>query len=66
MKKTKKIQANYRLPESLLQELKEVATATDQPQSAIVYDALREKLADLGDKCVSVEAVKHSRAESAK
>lgn len=45
--KTQKRQANFRLPETLLDELREVAEQTDRPQSEIVREAVKEKIADL-------------------
>lgn len=44
MKKEKNIQANYRLPESLLNDLKEVADATQVSQSQIVKEGVQDRV----------------------
>ena len=47
MKKEKTKQANYRLPKSLLNDLKFVSEHRDESQSAIVQSAVREKVSRL-------------------
>lgn len=44
MKKDKNIQANYRLPESLLNDLKEVAEATQVSQAHIVKEGIQTRV----------------------
>lgn len=44
MTKDKNIQANYRLPESLLNDLKEVAEATQTSQSLIVKEGVQARV----------------------
>ena len=44
MKKEKNIPASYRLPESLLNDLRFVAGETEKPQIAIVRDGLQTKV----------------------
>lgn len=45
--KTIKKQANFRLPEPLLEELREIAERADKPQSEIVREAVKDKIAEL-------------------
>lgn len=47
MSKYRKIQANYRLPEGLLDELREVAEEVDMSQSLIVRTGIEEKISKL-------------------
>lgn len=44
MKKQQNKQANYRLPETLLNDLREVAEETQMPQSLIVRAGVQEKI----------------------
>lgn len=44
MKKEESVQVNYRLPKSLVGDLKFVAEETGEAQTAIVRDGLRQKL----------------------
>lgn len=44
MKKQRNKQANYRLPETLLNDLREVAEETQMPQSLIVRTGVQEKI----------------------
>lgn len=47
MKKDKNIQANYRLPESLLTDLKAVADAVQLPQTQIVKEGVETRIRTL-------------------
>jgi predicted DNA-binding protein len=44
MKKAKTIQANYRLPESLLSDLKEVSEAAEIPQTQLVREGIEARV----------------------
>lgn len=44
MKKDKTVQANYRLPVSLLRDLKEVAETVEVSQTQLVKDALEARV----------------------
>jgi predicted DNA-binding protein len=44
MKKAKTIQANYRLPESLLSDLKEVSEAAEIPQTHLVREGIEARV----------------------
>jgi hypothetical protein len=44
MKKAKTIQANYRLPEALLTDLKEVAEAAEIPQTQLVREGIEARV----------------------
>lgn len=50
MKKEEKIQANYRLPKSLLSDLKSVAEETGENQTTIVRESLQTKVQSLQRK----------------
>lgn len=47
-------QANFRLPEELLTELKELADNSEVSQTVIVREAVMEKLKQLKDKRLSI------------
>ncbi len=48
-------QANFRLPENLLSELKEAADESDVTQSVIVREAVSEKLEQIKGKKISIK-----------
>lgn len=52
MKADKKL-INFRIPENLADDLKEVSDGLDVPQSQIVRDAVKEKVAELKQKLVA-------------
>lgn len=45
--KTDKKMINFRIPENLADDLKEVSDALDVPQSQLVRDAVRDKVAEV-------------------
>lgn len=49
MKQDKKL-VNFRISETLAEELKEVSEAYELPQSQVVRDAVREKVAEMKRK----------------